>query len=203
MAAMRSPRILLIDDYHIFRAGLGQAIRTAMAGTTIFEAGSVDQALRTAPEAIDLVLLDIALNGLNGLDGMPQLQHKWPRVPILIVSSHDASEMVRLARERGAAGFVSKAAPAERLMEAIDLALRDHLPGLQPPDSRPTQPFLTPHQGQVLQSLLQGYSNKRIARQLALPENTVRLQVQDLLLLLQVDSRAEAVLAAHRQGLLD
>jgi DNA-binding NarL/FixJ family response regulator len=201
MAAMRSPRILLIDDYNIFRAGLGQAIRTAMAGTTIVEAGSVEQALRTAPEAVDLVLLDIALNGLNGLDGMAQLQRRWPRAPILVVSSHDTPDMVQLARERGAAGFVSKAAPAERLMEAIDLALRGQLSG-PPPASCPTQPLLTPHQGQLLQLLLKGHSNKLIARQLVLPENTVRLQVQDLLMLLQAESRAEAVVAARRQGLV-
>lgn len=198
---MRSPRILLIDDYNIFRAGLGQAIRTAMAGTTIVEAGSVEQALCTAPEAVDLVLLDIALNGLNGLDGMAQLQRRWPRAPILVVSSHDTPDMVQLARERGAAGFVSKAAPAERLMEAIDLALRGQLSG-PPPASCPTQPLLTPHQGQLLQLLLKGHSNKLIARQLVLPENTVRLQVQDLLMLLQAESRAEAVLAARRQGLV-
>lgn len=199
---MRSPRILLIDDYDIFRAGLRQAIRTAMADTTIFEAGSVQQALSSAPEAIDVVLLDIALNGLNGLDGMAQLQHQWPGTPILIVSSHDTPETVRLARERGAAGFISKAAPAERLMEAIHLALRPRFPGLPAPASRPKPPGLTPRQRDLLQMLLKGQSNKIIARQLALPENVVRQQVQDLLLQLQVQSRTEAVLAAQRQGLV-
>lgn len=197
MALMKSPRFLLIDDYNIFRAGLRKAISTAIAGTTIFEACSVNQALSTAPGAIDVVLLDIALNGVSGLDGIAQLKRKWPRAPILMLSSHDAPETVRLARERGAAGFVSKAAPAERLIEAIQLALPDHFPEL------PARPCLTPREREVIHLLHKGHSNKLIARQLALPENTVRLHVQDLLQLLQVESRAEAVMEAHRQGLVN
>jgi len=202
MAAMTSHKILLIDDYAVFRAGLSTAINTAISGTTIFEAGSVNDAISHTPDAIDVVLLDIELNDLSGLDGIELLKRKWPFTPILILSSHDAPETVRGALARGAAGFVSKAVPAERIIEAIQLVLRGSFPKLSPATGSSALRRLTSHQCDVLNLLHKGLSSKIIARQLALSENTVRLHVQDILEFFQVVSRAEAMYEAHRQGLV-
>ena len=203
MAAMQSPSILLIDDHAMFRAGLSMVISTAIPGTKIVEAGSLDEALSRTPDSVEVVLLDIKLNGLSGLEGIALLQRKWPLVPILMLSSHDEPETVRLALARGAAGFVSKAETAEKIVEAIRRVLHSDFCGLSPGAGSPTPRGLTPRQCEVLDLLHQGLSNKLIARQLSISDNTVRRHVQDILEFFQAVSRAEAVFAARRQGLVD
>jgi DNA-binding NarL/FixJ family response regulator len=175
-------------------------------GTEIFEAGALDEAMSRAPDNLDVVLLDIHLNGLNGLEGIALLQRKWPLVPILMLSSQDEPETVNTALARGAAGFISKSETAEKIVETITQVLCGHFSsgfsGLSPEAQRSTQRRLTPRQCEVLNLLHQGLSNKLIARQLALSDNTVRRHVQDILEYLQVSSRAEAVFAARQQGLI-
>jgi DNA-binding NarL/FixJ family response regulator len=203
MAAMTAPRILLIDDHAMFRAGLSLVISTAIPGTNIFEAGSLNDAISNTPDGVDVVLLDIKLNGLSGLEGITLLKRKWPLVPVLMLSSQAEPETVRLALARGAAGFVSKAETADKIVDAIHLVLRGHFSERSPPVSSTIQRRLTPRQCEVLDLLHQGLSNKLIARQLSLSDNTVRRHVQDILEFFEVVSRAEAVFAARRQGLVD
>lgn len=81
MRAMTAPRILLIDDHAMFRSGLRMVLNSGMPGTEIFEASSLSEALDGAPNKVDVVLLDINLNGLNGLEGIALLKRKWPPVP--------------------------------------------------------------------------------------------------------------------------
>ncbi len=202
MAAMTAPRILLIDDHAMFRAGLSLVISTAIPGTTIFQAGSLDEAISSTPDDVDVVLLDIKLQGLSGLEGITLLKRKWPMVPVLMLSSQAEPETVRLALTRGAAGFVSKAETADKIVEAIHLVLRGHFSELSAPASSSLQRRLTPRQCEVLELLHQGLSNKLIARQLSLSDNTVRRHVQDILEFFDVVSRAEAVFAARHQGLI-
>lgn len=202
MAAMTTPSVLLIDDHAMFRAGLSMVISAAIPGTKIVEAGSLDEAMSSTPDDVDVVLLDIKLNGLSGLEGIGLLKRKWPLTPILMLSSHDEPETVRLALARGAAGFVSKAETAEKIVEAIHLVLRGHFSALSPATSSTALRRLTPRQCEVLDLLHQGLSNKLIARQLSLSDNTVRRHVQDILEFFEVVSRAEAVFAARRQGLV-
>ncbi len=203
---MTPTRILLIDDHAMFRTGLRLVLEAGKPGSEIFEAASLDEATGSAPDNLDVVLLDIHLNGLNGLECIALLQRKWPLVPILMLSSQDEPETVDTALARGAAGFISKAETAEKIIEAINLVLRGHFSGkfsgMSPEASRTAQRRLTPRQCEVLNLLHQGLSNKLIARQLELSDNTVRRHVQDILEYLQVSSRAEAVFAARRQGLI-
>jgi DNA-binding NarL/FixJ family response regulator len=199
---MTATRILLIDDHAMFRSGLGMVLNAGIPGIAIFEADSLAAAMHGAPEQVDVVLLDIKLPGLNGVEGIALLKRKWPLVPILMLSSQDEPETVRLALARGAAGFVSKAETAGKIIEVINLVLRGHFSGLSPKASSTAQQRLTPRQCEVLNLLHQGLSNKLIARQLALSGNTVRRHVQDILEHLQVSSRAEAVVAARHRGLV-
>lgn len=199
---MKSAKILLIDDHAMFRSGLGMLLTMGMPGTEICEAGSLDEAISGAPDKVDVVLLDIKLNGLNGLECIALLKRKWPLVPILMLSSQDEPETVRLALTRGAAGFVSKAETAEKIIASIKLVLCGHSSRLSPEAHSAAKQSLTPRQCEVLNLLHQGLSNKLIARQLALSDNTVRRHVQDILEYFQMSSRAEAVFAARRQGLV-
>ena len=118
-----------------------------------------------------------------------------------MLSSHDEPETVRLALARGATGFVSKAAAAGDIVEAIHKVFRDSFPG-HPPVKGGVQRRLTPRQCEVLELLHQGLSNKLIARQMSLSDNTVRRHVQDILEFFGVASRTEAVFAARCQILV-
>ena len=200
---MTPRRILLIDDHALFRTGLRMVLDAEIQDTEIFDAGSADDAIRTAPDDIDLVLLDIKLTGLSGLESIALLKRKWPLVPILMLSAEDDPETVCQALARGAAGFVSKAEAAETIVAAVNLVLRGQFSELAPAASETTPRRLTPRQCEVLDLLHRGLSNKLIARQLALSDNTVRRHVQDILVFFGVASRAEAVFAARRQGLIN
>ena len=112
-----SNKILLIDDHAMFRTGLRMVLCSHIPDTEVVEAGSMNEALGgTEP---DLVLLDIKLPGLNGVEGLALLRRKWPEVSVLMLSAMDEPETVRLATARGAAGFVSKAQSAEHIVEAV------------------------------------------------------------------------------------
>lgn len=196
---MTSPNVLLIDDHAMFRSGLKMVIKDAMPQATIHEAGSLQEAIEIAPEALDVVLLDITLQGLSGLEGIELLQHKWPKVPILMLSAQSEPEIVRRALARGAAGFISKAESAEHIVQALYEVLQGTFVELQASVDQNVAPHLTLRQCEVLNLLGQGLSNKLIARKLSLSDNTVRRHVQDILAFFNVVSRAEAVSAARKQ----
>ncbi|QFY42651.1 response regulator transcription factor [Candidatus Methylospira mobilis] len=199
---MITAHILLIDDHAMFRTGLSLILGSGLPEAQIIEAGSLDTAIHNTLDNVDVVLLDINLPGLNGMDGIALLKRKWPRAPILILSSQDDAATVSMALVRGAAGFISKAATAEKIIESTRLALRGGFPVPSAATSRSSQRSLTPRQCEVLDLLNQGLSNKLIARQLSLSDNTVRRHVQDILEFFSVQSRAEAVFEARRRGLV-
>lgn len=198
---MMKLRILLIDDHAMFRTGLRMVLARGIPDVEIHEAPSSDKALQETPGDIDVVLLDIRLEGLSGLESIALLKRRWPAVPILMLSGEDDPETIRLAMERGAAGFVAKAMPAEKIVEAI-MEVFSGQPAAPIALPRESEPHLTPRQCEVLQLLDQGLSNKLIARRLTLSENTVRRHVQDIIEHFCASSRAEAVFAARRQGIL-
>jgi DNA-binding NarL/FixJ family response regulator len=204
---MMTFQILLIDDHAMFRSGLRMVLNASLPDAKIIEAGTLNEAMHGTPEELDVILLDIKLPGLNGVDGIALLKRKWPLVPILMLSSQDEPETVRLALVRGATGFISKAETAEKIVALLQRIVRgevetpmtqaesaDNIPGVLL--------HLTPRQCEVLDLLCQGMSNKLIARQLKLSENTVRGHVQAILGFLHVSSRSEAAFAARRRGLV-
>lgn len=200
---MSNAHILLIDDHAMFRAGLRMLLASSLSEVVVLEAGSLNEALRDMATPPAVVLLDIKLPGINGVDGLALLRRQWPEVPVLMLSSQDEPETVRLAMARGAAGFVSKAETAERIVEVVSQLLRRDLTVPLPAASEELPaPRFTPRQCEVLELLCQGLSNKLIARRLELAENTVRWHVQAILAELQVSSRSEAAFAARILGLI-
>ena len=203
---MLPARILLIDDHVLFRCGLRMVLASGITELEVAEAGSLEEGLRAGMESPALVLLDIQLHGLNGLEGIALVKRKWPEAVVVILSSDAAPHNVRMALERGAAAFVSKADSADNILALIERLRRGgpasaaHQPagaeGLAAPQ------LLTPRQFEVLDLLCQGLPNKIIGRRLGLSENTVRGHVQAVLAALQVSSRSEAGFAARRRGLV-
>jgi len=204
---MTTTKILLIDDHAMFRSGLRMVLNARLADAEIIEAGSLSEAMQDAPDQVSVILLDINLPGLNGLDGMALLKRKWPQVPVIVLSSQDGPESVRNALARGAVRFISKADTADRIVSLLNRVLSGeyNLQEIQAGigDETTIPPLhLTTRQCEVLDLLCQGMSNKLIARRLSLSENTVRGHVQAILGFLEVSSRSEAAFAARRRGLV-
>jgi DNA-binding NarL/FixJ family response regulator len=205
-------RILLIDDHALFRAGMRLLLQANSPAYEVIEAESLDQAMRVMTEPPELVLLDVELQGLNGVEGLTLLRKRWPAVPVVMISSAVDAATIRLALERGAVAFFPKSESADRMMQVIAQALAGQVSGRASSDGlgrvdgnnsqNSARPRLTPRQCEVLDLLCEGHSNKVIARRLELSEFTVRGHVQAVLGLLGVGSRSQAMYAARRSGLI-
>jgi DNA-binding NarL/FixJ family response regulator len=199
--------ILLIDDHTLFRAGLRMVIRSSLNDVPVLEAGSLEEALQTASDSLLVILLDIQLPGLNGIESIPLLKRRWPMTPVVVLSSAEDSQTIAAAMMRGASGYVSKADSAADIVQVIERVLCGQAPGLTrhmppEPEALAEAPHLTPRQCEVLDLLCQGLPNKVIGRRLGLSENTVRGHVQAILAFLDVSSRTEAVIKARQSGLV-
>lgn len=206
---MLPARLLLIDDHALFRCGLHMVLAAGIPDLEVAEAASLEEAMHCTMASPALVLLDVHLHGLNGIEGIALVKRKWPDAAVIMLSSQAEPQTIALALERGAATFVSKAATADTILSVIDQVRRGHLP-LPPSGAAPSAPAmgdadtqrLTPRQCEVLDLMCQGLSNKLIGRRLNLSENTVRGHVQAVLAALQVSSRSEASFAARQRGLV-
>jgi DNA-binding NarL/FixJ family response regulator len=217
---MMAKRILLIDDHALFRSGLSMVISARLETVQIHEAASIDDALHGKDVVEpDIVLLDIQMPGLNGIEAIGLLKQKWPQAPVVMLSANSAPEMVALAMARGAANFVTKAATPEKIIAVITHALNanaaaqsahTHTPfrrtasaeSAHAASSGAVATKLTPRQCEVLDLLCRGLSNKAIGQKLGLSENTVRWHVQALMQALNISSRSGASFAARAQGLI-
>lgn len=203
---MPPSRLLLIDDHAMFRAGLAVLLRMSVEGLQVDEADSVVEATSKSLPKPDLVLLDIVLKGLSGLEGMGPIRKRWPGVPIVMVSSDSEPQTIQQALLNGAWAFVPKENSADKVVQVVQQALREvhSVAEVQPkhPAAAEAGASLTPRQLEVLDLLSKGMTNKAIGRKLALSENTVRWHVQSILALLRVTNRSEAAFAARNQGLI-
>ena len=198
---MTAPQVLIVDDHAMFRTGLALVIRAALPQAEVRDVGTLEQAMALEEAPVDVALLDLQLQGVNGLAGIAPLRQRWPGIRVVVVSSHTDAQSVREAHERGADGFIAKTEPAGKIVEAIQFALT----GVRPAQARPSpvdSRGLTPRQCEVIELMHQGLPNKTIARRLGLSENTVRRHVQDILAFFDVGSRAEAVFVARQRGLV-
>lgn len=200
--------ILIVDDHDLFRAGLNMILKQDERITTVLEAGSVMEALEHGHSKIDLILSDIQMPGLNGLDGIKVLKEKFASTPVIMLSaSHDTGDM-RNALESGAEGFLPKSSSAGMIIKSIAAVMNGtqcfpedkDLERKNKDDKQEAE--LTSRQLQVLSLLCEGKPNKIIARELDLSENTVRVHVSAILSLLGVASRSEAMLIAQKQKLI-
>lgn len=203
MRRMPKTHVLLIDDHAMFRTGLTVLLETLPGKLEVSTACSVADALHEEIEVPDVVLLDIFLQGLNGLDGIALLKRKWPHAPVIMLSSDTAPNTTQAALQRGAAAFISKEKTADHVADVIMQVLAQN--SNEAPEPTPgTEParHLTPRQSEVLDLLCQGLPNKAIGRKLGLSENTVRWHVQAVLAFLDVSNRSEAAFAARQRGLI-
>ena len=218
---MKKLRLLLVDDQAMFREGLRLILRQQTDFEIVGEAGdglaAIESVRRTAP---DVVLMDLRMPGLGGIETTRRIKGEAPSVKVIILTTFEEDAEVFSALRAGAAGFLLKDSPSEKLGEAIRLAARGET-WLQPsvaaklvaefgrltprPPSSATGGLIEPlsaRERDVLRCLTEGMSNKEIGRRLAISEGTVKNHMSQVLGKLQVLDRTQAALRARELGLL-
>ncbi|MBW0147657.1 response regulator transcription factor [Marinobacter arenosus] len=197
-------RVLIVDDHPLFSQGLAGLMTQASLATSVDLADSVDQAaaLLAAPKDIDLVLLDVSLQGETGLMLLPRMGVREPPVPVVVISSSEDETTVRAARAAGARGFLPKSAGRTALASMVRTIRRggEYFPGRSSAEAQ--VPALTPRQMDVLSLLAQGFPNKRICQSLNLTEHTVKTHLKAIFTHLGVHNRTECVSQARQMGWL-
>lgn len=202
-------RILLVDDHALVLEGLEGVLSKHPDFHIAASVNSGAEAIAfCAREAIDVVLLDLKMPGLDGVATCARLREQHPNLAIVMLTSDDRQESVRRAMEAGASGFLPKSMRSWDLAEALRrlsrtgrLPLPTHLAErLRDSDSTPR---LTERECQVLRHLASGASNEEIAEAIGLSTNTIKTHLNRILEKLDATTRTEAVIVALRNGLID
>jgi DNA-binding NarL/FixJ family response regulator len=204
--------ILIVDDHPVFRFGLRALVGAEPDMHIVGEAANGGEALAIAArEVIDLVLMDIKLPDINGLEVTRQLRAMQPQTRVLVISMLDDATVFQ-ALKAGACGYILKGASGEETVRAIRAAAAGEAIFSPPIAQRITQyvsapsttaafPDLTDREREVLVLLAQGLTNSAIAERLSLSAKTVRNRVSDIFSKLQVSDRAQAIIKAREAGL--
>lgn len=212
-------KLLIVEDHALVREGLARLLRQIEPEVAVVEAGEFESALNALDNEgeFDLVLLDLALPGIDGFAGLDILRRRYPAMPVAVVSAFDDQPTVTRVMNLGASGFIPKAYSGESLLNAVREILAGNLyrPTLVqgariedaaplPPGKmtvRPDEVGLTDRQAQVLALMVRGLSNRDIADQLSLSEGTVKIHATAVFKALGVSSRTQALVAATRYGI--
>jgi len=203
-----SLRILVVDDHGVLRAGLRAILGDETNYEVVGEAGTSDEALRAAIALKpDIVLLDLSLPGIGGIEVTRRLHEKLPGTKVLILTVHEDAALLREALKAGAAGYVIKRALEAELLAAIEATQRGDLyvhPSMtralieeDPP--APTRPprgnpeALTSRETDVIRLIARGFTNRQIGDSLNLSVRTVESHRANIMGKLGLSSRAELV----------
>lgn len=213
-------KILLVDDHALFREGMKLLLTKLHASATFVDAGDLSEALRAAAQHhdIDLALFDLGLPGVHGLEALSEFRQANEEIPTVVLSGQEDRQTVLEALSRGAMGFIPKANSVDSLHEAFKTVLGNgiYIPesvlsgAPSAPASRRSVPAssrslgdlgLTERQMQVFRLVMQGKSNKAIARDLCIAESTIKQHVKPILKTLNVTSRVGAILEVAKLGI--
>jgi DNA-binding NarL/FixJ family response regulator len=205
-------KILHADDHPMFREGLRFFLKLLDPNVSLAEAGNIQAALdRLALEwPVDLLLLDLEMPGMNGVEGFLAIRRRFPALPIVIVSGVSDARIIRTLIDSGARGFIPKLGSSEQLMDGLRRVLRGEvyvpdslfLPATDAAPGGSESDLLTSRQLQLLPLLADGMPNKRIADALGVTEGTVKQHLKELFRRLNARNRTQAVGEARRLGLL-
>lgn len=213
---MRPIRVLLAEDHALVRAGFRALLQNLPGIEVVAEAGDGREALRLIRESQpDVVLMDISMPGLNGLDATARVASEFPNVRVIILSMHANEEYVLQALRAGATGYLLKDSDAAELELAIAAVARGET-YLSPPVSKHviadyirlvggesgSLERLTPRQREVLQLIAEGHTTKEIAQILSVSVKTVTTHRMELMERLDIHDIAGLVRYAIRMGLV-
>jgi DNA-binding NarL/FixJ family response regulator len=217
----KSMKVLLIDDHTLFRQGLCLLLERMGGAFEILEAGDCEAAFEIIKlnSDLELVLLDLGLPDMPGLEALDFLRSHHPAIPVVVISAANDRPSVLEAINRGAMGFIPKSSDSALLTRALQMVLakevyipanvfaaadpsQDRIPAVarQKNMGALQELGLTGRQIEVLSLLVQGLPNKLIARKLGLSEATVKTHMAAAFRSLNVGNRTQAVLALGKRG---
>ena len=215
-AAESSIRVLIVDDHAIVRKGIRALLSEAGGFEVVGEADTGQAALLRAEETRpDVILMDLLMPGMDGIEATRQITGRHPQARILVLTSFAADNKVFPAIKAGALGYLLKDSSPDDLVRAIRQVHRGE-PSLhpiiarkllqeiaRPAELQPALESLTAREIEVLKLIAEGLSNQDIADRIMVSESTVRAHVSRILGKLHLASRTQAALYAVREGLTD
>ncbi len=210
-------RLLLVDDHAVVRSGLRMLLENEREIEIVGEAGNAAEAIEAATRLKpNLILMDIGLPDLSGIDATREIKKRLPEVSIVALTIHEDEEYFFKMLEAGASGYVPKRAAPEELLTAIraaakgevylypslaKLLVRDYISGGRPTDDQ-TPSDLTDREQEILTHLAEGSNNEEIAASLVISPKTVARHRENIMRKLNLHSRSELVRYAIRKGII-
>ena len=209
-------RILLVDDHPLVRNGLRALLASVTDMAVVGEASNGEEAITLAAELQpDIILMDLHMPGLNGIEATRRIVHAHPHIGILVLTMLEDDASVFAAMRAGARGYLLKGADQADVLRAIGVAahgeaifsppiarrLMQYFENMQPILPPNVFPDLTEREREILGLIARGKSNAEIAGELVLSPKTVSNHVSNIFSKLQVVDRAQAVLRAKQAGL--
>ncbi|MFT3736058.1 MAG: response regulator transcription factor [Rhodocyclaceae bacterium] len=213
---MSECRILVIEDHALVREAMVLALERLGLSCVFAQASCGQEALGIieARQDFDLVLVDLMLPDMSGFSLLSVLAHRFPSIPVVVVSALADEASVKRALKAGASGFLSKSLLTEQLVEAVRKVLDggvvtpesseltvSRTPRKRSVDSISEQFGLTAAQTRVMELMVEGRTNREIADLLGLAEGTVKVHCSAILRALDVSNRAQALVVLARHGL--
>ena len=208
-------RLLVVDDHPVLRDGLVAVLSTQRDFQVVGEAGGgVEAVLRAAELRPDVILLDLEMPDMDGVEALKQMKEAEPDVRAIVFTAYDTDDRILAAVQAGAQGYILKGAPRDQVFDAVRVVHRgDSL--LQPvvaskllrrvserAQSDSPSATITPREREVLALLSQGLQNKEIGARLGVTDRTVKFHVGSILSKLQAGNRTGAVTIAVQKGLI-
>jgi DNA-binding NarL/FixJ family response regulator len=206
--------VLIADDHPVFRGGLRALLASTDGIEIVGDAASGDEAVTLAVELQpDVVVMDLHMPGMNGVEATRELAVRAPDVRVLILTMFEDDESVFAAMRAGASGYLLKDAEQDDVVRSIVAVARgdavfgpavaERMRAAFTSERSPVTPFpqLTPRETEVLDLLAAGHDNAAIARRLGITSKTVRNSVSNIFLKLHVADRAQAIIRARDAGL--
>jgi DNA-binding NarL/FixJ family response regulator len=203
-----------VDDHNLVRAGI-RVLLEDWGYSVVAEGGDGDDVERLLLlHQPDVLLMDITMERLSGLEALKRLRVQWPKLPVILLSMHNTRDFVLNAMQEGASAYLLKDAAEVELRMAIQAVLSGHrylspkisgrvIEAMNTQGSEPEEVTLTARQREVLYWLVNGKTNKEIAYQLNLSVKTVDAHRAQLMVRLNIRDLAGLVVYAIRQGILD
>jgi len=209
-------RVLVVDDHAVFRYGMRAMLANTHGFKVVGEAATGEEALEKTTETHpDIVLMDIQMPGMNGIEATRKIAQANPEVSVVVVTMFGDDDSVLSAMRAGARGYVLKGADAEEVMKVLravaqgeahfgpEIARRimGFFSAPKPAPASEAFPELTAREAEILDLMARAMSNEEISRRLYLSQKTVRNHVSNIFIKLQVADRAHAIVRAREAGL--
>ena len=213
---METIHVFIVDDHVLYREGVRKMLSMAPDIEIVGEAASGDEAIaQVLTIQPDVVLMDLKMPGVNGIEAMRRILYASPRIGVLVLTMFETDETVFAAMRAGARGYLLKDADQEEVLRAVKAVSRGeaifspaiaerlihYFAALRHGTADLAFPELTEREREILHLIAQGHSNSEIAERLLLRTKTVQNHVSNIFSKLQVADRAQAIVRARDAGL--